>query len=184
MWSAFMSTVQHIAGPRGYWRGGGTWAGRGPLVEWACSGMRVTEAGLGVAAPRCHRSPCHPRVPGSEAGDPGTAWPPGFEVSRLPPGAARARPPRGPSRHWPPGRTRGAGGQTWSHAGPAVTSLFLPALSQALLRRPDAHFQSQRTHGLNMGIQRRYTFAFFFFFPSMPFTIKNNLPRDECYLTE
>lgn len=36
----------------------------------------------------------------------------------------------------------GAEGQTWSHAGPAVTLLFSPAPSQACRRGPDAHTQS------------------------------------------
>lgn len=43
---------------------------------------------------------------------------------------------------WPPRTTHGAGGQTWSHAGPAVALLFAPALSQARWKGPDAHTQS------------------------------------------
>lgn len=158
-----MSEDQHKAGPQGSRRRGSTWAGRGPPVGvglfghqgdrgWAWGWLLTSVARLRVKGRRGGRAwvRCGPRLWGG---------PPPARCCWT----ARTR-PRGPSRHWPPGRTHGAGGQTWSHAGPAVTSLFLPALSQALPSGPDAHFQSQSTHGLNMGIQQRYTFAFFFFF--------------------
>lgn len=41
-----------------------------------------------------------------------------------------------------PGLHMVLGGQTWSHAGPAVALLFAPALSQACRKRPDAPTQS------------------------------------------
>lgn len=84
---------------------------------------------------------------------------PGAEEGHLPPGVGDGTCVLGvQSAAGCPGRTHCVEGQTWRHVGPAVTSLFLPALSQALPRRPEAYMYSTLPQPTTMGTQHLTVF--------------------------